>query len=94
MLKHFTIRKTNITLVFRHRWENEKQIWKKPFPKYELGLWFKKNIIVGSKNFSSPTEWSKNHVNSYMLGLEFLLGRAWIEWDKDGMHLDIDDKDL
>jgi hypothetical protein len=92
MVKHFTLGKTNITLVFRHRWDNPKQrSWNRPFPKWELGVWFKKNIIVGSRNFSDSKQWKNNMVNSYMLGVEFLLGRVWIEVDRGGMHLDIED---
>lgn len=94
MVKHFTIGKTNISLVLRHRWEKKllsEFRLRSTFPKWELGLWFKKTLIVGSRNFSDPSKWKENHVNSYMLGIEFLLGRAWIEWDRGGMHLDLDD---
>ena len=90
MIKNFKIGRCNISLVLRHRFEKQKR-FDRTFTRWEVGLWYKKNKIVGRNNFNKPNEWGNNLVNSYMLGVELLLFRAWINWDFNGMHLEIDD---
>ena len=90
MIKNIKIGKCNISLVLRHRFEKRKR-FDRTFTRWEVGLWFKRNKIVGRNNFNTPKEWSSNFVNSYKLGVEMLLFKAWIYWDFNGMHLEIDD---
>ena len=89
MIKHIKIGKCNITLVLRHRFEKKRR-FDRTFTKWEIGLWFKKDKMVGVNSFDKPENWKNNHVNSYMLGVNLLLFKAWINWDFNGMHLEID----
>ena len=86
MIGEFKIGRCNISLVFAYRFEKQKR-FDRTFTRWEVGLWYKKNKIVGRNNFNKPNEWGDNLVNSYMLGIELLLFRAWINWDFNGMHL-------
>jgi hypothetical protein len=90
MIRHIKIKRCNIALVLRHRFEKQKR-FDRTFTRWEIGFWFRKNKIVGINNFSKPSEWNSNLVNSYMIGVELLLFRSWITIDFNGMHLDIDD---
>lgn len=80
MIKKFKIKEYNLTFVLRHRFEKDddgKQLDKYTiWNKWKLGLWFKKNRIVGVKNFNKPKQWSKNLVNGYMLGVSLLIIEA------------------
>ncbi len=90
MIKKISIGRCNISLVLRHRFEKQKR-FDRTFRRWEVGLWFKKDKMVGRNNFSNPNEWGDNLVNSYMLGVELILFRVWINWDFNGMHLEIND---
>jgi len=90
MIMNIKIGRCNISLALQHRFEKQKR-FDRTFTRWEVGLWFKKNKIVGRTNFGKPKEWGDNLVNSYMLGIELLLFIAWINWDFNGMHLEIDD---
>jgi len=74
MIKQIKIGRCNISLVLLHRFEKQKR-FDRTFTRWEVGLWFKKNKIVGRNNFTKPKEWGNNLVNSYMLGIELLLFR-------------------
>lgn len=80
------IGRCNISLVLRHRFEKEKQ-FDLTFTKWEIGVWFKRNKIVGRNNFGNPEEWRNNLVNSYMIGAEMLLFKVWVKWNFNGMIL-------
>ena len=92
MVKKITLGTCHLTLVFRHRWEKEKYSYR-TFRRWELGLWFKKTKMVGIHNVQHPATWSQHLVNSYMLGVEFLIGRAWVSWDWGGMHFEVKPRD-
>jgi hypothetical protein len=89
MIKYIKIGKLNVSLVLRHRLEKQKR-FSRTFTKWQVSFWFNKSRIVGVSNFGNPNEWKNNTVNSYMVGFELLLFKAWINWDFGGMHLDID----
>lgn len=90
MISKIKIGRCNINLVFRHRFEKQTRI-DRTFIRWEIGVWFKKDKIVGRNNFSKPNEWNNNLVNSYMLGIELLFFKTWISWDFNGMHFEIND---
>lgn len=89
MIKRIKIGRLNICLVLRHRFEKQRR-FSRTFTRWEIGVWCKKDRMVGVSRFSDPTEWKNNLVNSYMLGIELLLFRAWINWDFGGAHIEID----
>jgi hypothetical protein len=47
--------------------------------------------MVGRNDFTNPKRWEDNLVNSYMLGIDLLIIKSWIEWDINGMHLEMKD---
>lgn len=80
----------NFTFVFRHKWEKkEKYSTLSEFKKYELGLWFRINKIVGRKNFTDPKKWSDNLVNDYMMGINLIICKVWVSFHKGGMSMSI-----
>lgn len=95
-ITRFYIRKTRIVLVGKYRYSKKRKedlfadftTWNK----WSLGFWFKKNRMVGSKNFKKPKEWGNNLVNDYMLGIDLLIFQGWINWNTGGMHLEIKEK--
>ena len=83
------IRNLNLILVFRHKWERHGDALKdfkqySMFRKWELGFWFEKTRMLGVKGFMKP-----NHhmVGMYILGINLLICKAWVEWDINGLHL-------
>jgi hypothetical protein len=75
------IKKLNVVFVFRHRWESTEDPFM--FKCWELGFWFKPSRMLGVKGFTKP----KHHlVNMYMLGINLLVCKAWVEWDINGLH--------
>lgn len=78
----------NIKFVFRHKWDNEDKSKINPmFGEYRLGLLYKRNKIVGSKNFNNPKEWGNNLVNDYTIGVNLLIFKAWVSFNLDGKSL-------
>jgi hypothetical protein len=83
------IGKLNVMFVFRHRWERKDDPYKdfqtiSMFREWELGFWFKPSKMIGVKGFTNP----KHHlVNMYMLGINLLVCKAWVEWDINGLHI-------
>ena len=99
MIGHINIGRHRLTFVFRHRFEKrneddavEKFRARMEWKTFNLGLWYKPTKIVGRKNFHAPSEWKNNLVRSHMLGINLLLCKAWIEYSKSGMHIDIEKK--
>ena len=77
--KIIKIGKIKFTFVFRDEWDNKNELkYNSEFRYYRIGLWFRKNRIVGSKNFNKPKEWSKNLINEYMLGVDLIICKVWI----------------
>lgn len=84
--------KINFTFVFRHRFERHDisahqfrsdMVWRN----WELGLWYKRSKMVGQKNFNHPSKWKNNLVRSYMIGINLLICKAWVEFNKGGMQI-------
>lgn len=98
IVKHLVIGRTRFTFVIRHRWEkfedktekimNDISMWRK----WELGFWFKRSQIVGSKNFKNPNEWKNNLVYEYMFGINLVITKLWFTFVRNGMHININEK--
>jgi len=93
---HLKIGKVNFTFVFRHRFERHEGVekfWNNfEFRAWELGLWYKHNKMVGKKEFKTPAKWKNNLVSSHMIGINLILCKTWIEFNKGGMSIEIDEK--
>jgi hypothetical protein len=81
------IGRININFVFRHKWDNKDEIYNIEFRDYRIGLWFKKSRIVGSKNFNKPKEWDNNLVNNYMIGIDLIICKMWVSFNRGGCLL-------
>lgn len=85
----------DITLVWKYRYakiyKNEKIKSLSEWNKWEIGFFFKKNKIVSKKNFKQPKEWGNNLVNSYMIGINLLIWKAWFTISKNVMKIKIKD---
>jgi hypothetical protein len=90
----FKIRRTKIVLVGKYRFSKKSKndllsrftYW----IDWRIALWFRRNKIVGAKDFKNPKNWESNLVNDYMLGFDFLIFKGWINWNTGGMALKID----
>jgi hypothetical protein len=91
---HLKIGRLNLTFVFRHRFETPDEVigkfrYRSEFRKWELGLWFRHTKMVGVKEFRNPKKWPNYLVDSYMIGINLLLCKAWVDWNIGGMELDV-----
>jgi len=89
-IKKFNIKNTRITLVWKYRYSKNQDEDVSNFldwRDWRISLWFRKNKMVGKKNFKDPNEWKTNLVNDYMLGFDLLIFKGWINWSTGGMHL-------
>lgn len=91
----FKIRKTKIVLVGKYRYsKKEKEDHLSKFTEWRdwrIGFWYRKNKIVGAKNFKDPNKWGQNLVNDYMLGIDLLIIKGWVNWNTGGMELKINE---
>lgn len=89
MSKHFKIGNLNLTLTFRHRWDgrNTTSPFNSEFRDWRLGVWVKKNRMVGNRGFKDPKKWAAHLVNSYMVGIDLLVCKMWVECNRGGKIL-------
>lgn len=88
MVGKLKLGKINLTFVFRHRWDDNDKIKYNPeFSDYRIGFWFKIKKIVGSKNFNDPNKWKDNYVNDYMIGINLIICKMWVSFNRGGMSL-------
>jgi hypothetical protein len=93
MIATIKIGRLKINLVLRHRFETRNRL-DMTFRRWELGLWFRKNLVVGSHEFKNPSRWSNNLVGSYMFGVELLICKAWLEVNYGAMTFDLPTKKI
>lgn len=90
MVKSIKIGQANLTFVFRHKWDKEsKERYSMEFREYRIGLWCRKRKIVGVKEFKQPSRWHKNLVGSYMVGIDLIVCKVWVSFNKGGMSLSL-----
>ena len=87
MTRTLRINKFHCIFVFRHKWDMPPKKYNHMFRDYSLGIWFKLNKIVGSKNFNQPKEWKNNFVNDYMIGINLIVFKAWVSFNIGGKNL-------
>lgn len=86
----------NFKFVFRHRFENEDDAEKlihkfTMWGEWRLGFFFRRNRLVGKKEFSKPKKWGKNLVNEIMIGIDLLICKMWVTVSKGAMTLKLRD---
>jgi len=87
----FALGRFKIKFVFRHRFEkfmdlsDTHSMW----GKWELGMWFKKNMCVGIK-YTGKKVFSKNNLfPEYMVGFNLLWIKLWITMSWNVLEIDI-----
>ena len=73
--KHIKIKKFNIIFVFHYKYGKkvDKLTYISMWRKWELGLFYKRGLMVSNKDFNKSRKWSNNLVYSYMIGVNLLL---------------------
>ena len=88
MTKEINIKNLHIIFVLRHRYEKElKKGFNYMFREWKIGVWFRKDLIVGKKDFNIPKKWKDGLVRNYQIGFDVLWAKMWIEIDFGGMHI-------
>jgi hypothetical protein len=91
------IGKLEFTFVYRYRYEKYKDNSERLFKhhtmwrEWQLGLFFRRNKIVGKKNFNKPKEWGNNLVTQYMVGIDLLIWKLWFTVHKGGMSFKLNE---
>lgn len=89
------IGKLKFTFVYRYRYEKYDDETKKilhshtMWREWRIGFFFKRNMIVGMKNFNKPNEWGNNLVPEYMVGIDLLIWKMWFTVHKGGMIINL-----
>ena len=69
MTKELNIGKLNIIFVFKHKWEKEQQRIYSEFNTKQLGLFWRKDMVVGRRKKGKAMFDSDNLVPSYLFGI-------------------------
>lgn len=77
MIKDLNIGKLNLTFVFRHRWEKDQRFLSNQFRTNELGLFWRKDMVVGRRKKGKAMFDSDNMVPSYMFGVNLIICKFW-----------------
>lgn len=93
MIKRIKIGSFRATCVLRHRWEEGSDSMLSNYEankiryKWELGIWAKRSRAVGRKvtgnsksDTINKTFLSNNLVNCYMIGLNLIVAKVWIDF--------------
>ena len=88
MIGKLKIGKIKFTFVYRHKWDDKDEYrYLSEFRDYRIGFWFKRSKLVGTKNFNKPNEWNNNLVDDYRIGVDLIICKAWVCFNRDGMYL-------
>jgi len=87
MIKKFSIGKLNLTFVFRHRWEKEQRF--RSFNTNELGLFWRKDMVVGRRKKGKAMFDSDNLVPSYLFGINLIVCKFWLNLDINSLNIKI-----
>lgn len=87
MTKDFNIGKLNLLFVFRHKWEKEQQRIYSEFNTKQLGLFWRKDMVVGRRKKGKAMFDSDNLVPSYMFGINLIVCKFWINLGFNSLHI-------
>jgi hypothetical protein len=89
MRRKINIGKFKSTWILRHRWEKDKTDWetRQLRRNIQLGIWCKMEKAVGptkkgknNKDTIRKTFNKSNHVNCYMIGLNLIVCKVWVDF--------------
>jgi hypothetical protein len=89
MTKDFNIGKLNLLFVFRHKWEKEQQRIYSEFNTKQLGLFWRKDMVVGRRKKGKAMFDSDNLVPSYMFGVNLIVCKFWFNIDFNSLNIKI-----
>jgi hypothetical protein len=89
MTKDFNIGKLNLLFVFRHKWEKEQQRIYSEFNTKQLGLFWRKDMVVGRRKKGKAMFDSDNLVPSYMFGVNLIVCKFWFNVGFDSLNIKI-----
>lgn len=89
MTKEFNIGKLNIIFVFKHKWEKEQQRIYSEFNTKELGLFWRKDMVVGRRKKGKAMFDSDNLVPSYLFGINLIVCKFWLNLDINSLNIKI-----
>ena len=89
MTKDFNIGKLNLLFVFRHKWEKEQQRIYSEFNTKQLGLFWRKDMVVGRRKKGKAMFDSDNLVPSYMFGINLIVCKFWLNLDINSLNIKI-----
>jgi hypothetical protein len=89
MVKSIKIGNLTIKGVFRHQWEepNEHRWEKREWKRKEIGIFFQKHLCVGTDKKGKEMFSCDNLKPSYMVGVQFIWFKMWIEVSWKVLHL-------
>lgn len=93
MILKTNIKGLKINFILRHKFEKKegsnhllrRTLWHT----WSIGLWFKRNKVMGVKKTGKEIFDDDNFVNNYMFGIDFLIIKFWICITKNGLDLEI-----
>ncbi|MFN5023766.1 MAG: hypothetical protein ACK5EG_06935 [Chitinophagaceae bacterium] len=89
MTKELNIGKLNIIFVFKHKWEKEQQRIYSEFNTKQLGLFWRKDMVVGRRKKGKAMFDSDNLVPSYMFGINLIVCKFWLNLDINSLNIKI-----
>ncbi len=89
MTKEFNIGKLNIIFVFKHKWEKEQQRIYSEFNTKQLGLFWRKDMVVGRRKKGKAMFDSDNLVPSYLFGINLVVCKFWLNLDINSLNIKI-----
>jgi hypothetical protein len=89
MTKEFNIGKLNIIFVFKHKWEKEQQRIYSEFNTKQLGLFWRKDMVVGRRKKGKAMFDSDNLVPSYLFGINLIVCKFWLNLDINSLNIKI-----
>jgi hypothetical protein len=89
MTKEFNIGKLNILFVFKHKWEKEQQRIYSEFNTKQLGLFWRKDMVVGRRKKGKAMFDSDNLVPSYLFGINLIVCKFWLNLDINSLNIKI-----
>ena len=89
MTKELNIGKLNIILVFKHKWEKEQQRIYSEFNTKQLGLFWRKDMVVGRRKKGKARFDSDNLVPSYLFGINLIVCKFWLNLDINSLNIKI-----
>ena len=92
MIAKLKIGRLNLQLVLKHRWEDNGLISRLDFKTQRLGLWLRRDLVIGVRKRGRAAFDQDNLVSSWSLGLDLIVCRVWIGWDLGARHFNTNEK--